>query len=94
VHTGHFIAASITKAAPYERQRLRKRDLLARELTEPAAYTAAPVLADRFALEAAASLPGLERSAASLGDIFSAVTFQQMRLRHDQQVPEWSGPHR
>jgi hypothetical protein len=49
------------------------------------------VLADRFVLEASASLPGINLSDANSDDIFSAVSIQRMRLRHDQQVPEWSG---
>lgn len=57
-----------------------------------AAWAAAPILAERFALEAAASLPGLQRPA-SLDEVFSAARLQRMRLQHDQQVPEWVGPH-
>jgi hypothetical protein len=49
-------------------------------------------LADRFVLEAAASLPGVEKTNAGSEDIFSAVSLQRLRLRHDQQVPEWLGP--
>ena len=49
-------------------------------------------LADRFVLEAAASLPGVEKTNAGSEDMFSAVSLQRLRLRHDQQVPEWSGP--
>lgn len=50
------------------------------------------MLADRFVLEAAASLPGVEKTNAGSNDIFSAVSLQRLRLRHDQQVQEWSGP--
>jgi hypothetical protein len=50
------------------------------------------MLADRFVLEATASLPGIEKTNAASDDIFSAVNLQRLRLRHDQQVPEWSGP--
>jgi SAM-dependent methyltransferase len=49
------------------------------------------ILAERFALEALASLPGLDRQAIEPDDIFNAVSLQRMRLRHDQQVPEWEG---
>lgn len=50
-----------------------------------------PVLAERFALEAAASLPSVMSPAAPLEDVYAAVSLQRMRLKHDQQVPEWSG---
>jgi hypothetical protein len=46
------------------------------------------ILADRFVLEAAASLPGVEKTNAGSDDMFSAVSLQRLRLRHDQQVPE------
>jgi len=49
------------------------------------------VLAERFELEAAASLPGIASPISDLDDVFAAVSLQRMRLKHDQQVPEWSG---
>jgi hypothetical protein len=44
-------------------------------------------LPDRFVQEARASLPGFSTDAA--GDIFASVCLQRIRLRHDQQIPEW-----
>ncbi len=49
------------------------------------------VLAERFMLEAAASLPGVTLPVSNLDDVFAAVSLQRMRLKHDQQVPEWGG---
>ncbi len=47
---------------------------------------------DRFWLEADASLPGmLLPSQHNLDDVFEAVCMQRMKLKHDQQVPEWEG---
>ena len=47
---------------------------------------------DRFWLEADASLPGmLLPSQHNLDDVFEAVCVQRMKLKHDQQVPEWEG---
>ena len=61
------------------------------------AYQSSPdsLLAERFALEAAASLPSIMASALALEDVYAALTLQRMRLKHDQQVPEWDGegPH-
>jgi hypothetical protein len=46
----------------------------------------------RFADEARASLPGLAISTTvSAPEVFAAVRMQRLRLRHDQQVPEWAG---
>ena len=50
-----------------------------------------PVLAERFSLEAAASLPGIFSATPHLDDVYSALSLQRMRLRQNQQVPEWSG---
>lgn len=49
------------------------------------------VLPRRFADEARASLPGLEGEAGqpTLEEVFAALCVQRLRLRHDQQVPEW-----
>lgn len=43
----------------------------------------------QFVQEARASLPTFSTS--ELSDVFAAVTLQRIRLRHDQQVPEWDG---
>jgi hypothetical protein len=45
-------------------------------------------LRERFMTEARATLPIL-REEVSLDDVFAAVCLQQMRLKHDQQVPVW-----
>ena len=50
-----------------------------------------PVLAERFTMEAAASLPGITSSTPHLDDVYSALSLQRMRLRQNQQVPEWNG---
>ncbi len=59
-----------------------------------AAYAQGEVLPRRFAEEARASLPGLAGDAGVLAQpesVFAAVSLQRLRLRHDQQVPEWGG---
>lgn len=59
-----------------------------------AAYEQGELLPRRFAEEARASLPGLAGDAGvpPLPDaVFAAVSLQRLRLRHDQQVPEWGG---
>ena len=57
-----------------------------------AAYMSAePVLAERFELEATSSLPSLPSTSFDLGDTYEALCLQRMRLKHDQQVPEWIG---
>jgi hypothetical protein len=51
-----------------------------------------PLLPQRFADEARASLPslvGLHKLPTE--DVFAALQDQRLRLRHDQQVPEWAG---
>ena len=50
-----------------------------------------PLMPLRFTNEARASLPGLFNIANSLtlDDLFAAVMMQRLRLKHDQQVPEW-----
>jgi hypothetical protein len=53
------------------------------------AYLKRPALSQQFGEEARASLPALSGSAPE--DVFSAVALQRIRLRHDQQVPEWDG---
>jgi len=46
-------------------------------------------LPERFLTEARASLPTFSSSKPS--DVFPVVTLRRIRLRHDQQVPEWDG---
>jgi HNH endonuclease len=46
-------------------------------------------LPEQFLQEAHTSLPAFSTDAA--GDIFASVCLQRIRLRHDQQVPEWEG---
>ena len=51
-----------------------------------------PLFPRRFTDEARASLPGLgDGAAVSSPEVFGAVCVQRLRLRHDQQVPEWAG---
>ena len=50
-----------------------------------------PILAERFTMEAAASLPGITSTTPHLDDVYSALSLQRMRLRQNQQVPEWNG---
>ena len=75
-------------------------DALLRRATEPIqdwwrrAYLTGPnpLLPRRFTDEARASLPGLGGVAEPASDdVFSALRVQRLRLRHDQQVPEWAG---
>jgi hypothetical protein len=46
-------------------------------------------LPEQFLQEARASLPTFSTSEPK--DVFASVTLQRIRLRHDQQVPEWDG---
>lgn len=50
-----------------------------------------PLVPIRFTNEASATLPGLFNRADSLNldDLFTAITMQRVRLKQDQQVPEW-----
>ena len=48
-------------------------------------------LAQRFALEASASLPGVVTADTELDGYYSALNLQRLRLKQNQQVPEWSG---
>ena len=58
------------------------------------------LLPRRFVDEAWASLPGLRDPATAVAgeEVFQALRVQRLKLRHDQQVPEWAGtrtnPHR
>jgi len=50
-----------------------------------------PVLPERFRIEARASLPIVGGENFQLDDVFAGLTLQRLRLKHDQQVPEWQG---
>jgi hypothetical protein len=51
-----------------------------------------PLLRQRFIDEARASLPGLSTATVSAPEgVFNALRVQRLRLKHDQQVPEWAG---
>lgn len=58
-----------------------------------AAYRESPgrSLAERFALEASMSLPGMVAADGDLESYYSALSLQRLRLKQNQQVPEWSG---
>ena len=79
-----------------KRERLPGADLL-RTAAEPIqdwwrrAYLDTPVLQQRFGDEARASLPGLIALETTMPpeEVFAALQVQRLRLRHDQQVPEW-----
>jgi hypothetical protein len=45
----------------------------------------------RFVVEAAASLPALMSMESNLNDVYAAMSLQRVRLKNDQQVPEWAG---
>jgi hypothetical protein len=47
------------------------------------------VLPERFMTEVMATLPMIERNVPRLDDVFAALTLQQIRLKHDQQIPVW-----
>ena len=42
--------------------------------------------------EAKATLPIIEQGEVHLDDVFAALNLQQIRLKHDQQVPVWNPP--
>ena len=46
-------------------------------------------LPDRFETEAKATLPIISQAGFHLDDLFQALKLQQIRLKHDQQVPIW-----
>ena len=54
-------------------------------------FKAPDLLRTRFVEEARASLPGLLASETDITpeDVFAAMELQRIRLRQDQQVPEW-----
>lgn len=49
------------------------------------------VLPSQFRSEARVSLPAVFASDPSIDDVFAAVRLQRLRLRRDQQAPEWGG---
>ena len=49
-----------------------------------------PPISKRFWIEARSSLPGANIQDGGLGDVFEALCFQRIRLKDNQQVPEWS----
>ncbi len=57
------------------------------------AYRSAPnrLLCDRFAIEAATSLPGVSSGSDRLDDYYAGLALQRLRLKHNQQAPEWTG---
>ena len=58
---------------------------------EVAYVDTSPIVSEQFWLEAKSSLPSVNAADGTLDDIFDAICLQRMRLKHDQQVPEWSG---
>ena len=50
-----------------------------------------PIVSERFWLEAMSSLPAMDYDQQRLDDVFDAVCVQRIRLKDDQQVPEWTG---
>ena len=50
-----------------------------------------PMVSERFWLEATSSLPNVDVDKKRLDDVFEAVCCQRIRLKDDQQVPEWIG---
>ncbi|MGO9060948.1 MAG: methyltransferase type 12, partial [Candidatus Binataceae bacterium] len=79
-----------------ERLPLAERLRQAQDLIEAwwnAGYYSSPnaTISERFLSEARASLPSIVGTAQpSLDDIFSGVALQRLRLKLDQQVPEWT----
>ena len=57
------------------------------------AYRDAPnqLLGDRFAVEAATSLSGVSSGSNRLDDYYAGLALQRLRLKHNQQAPEWTG---
>ena len=58
---------------------------------ESAYLTEEFAVSNRFWQEANSSLPGIISDQKKLADIFDAVCLQRMRLKHNQQAPEWKG---
>jgi hypothetical protein len=53
------------------------------------AWFSDPALRDRFSREAAAALPVADLT--NLEEVFASVEWRRLRLRQDQQIPEWNG---
>jgi HNH endonuclease len=51
------------------------------------------MLSERFVTEARATLPNIKSVEVRLDEVFAALTLQQYRLKHDQQVPVWEPDH-
>ena len=50
-----------------------------------------PAIHERFVIEAGSSLPGVQPLERDLDAFFDGALTQRARLRHNQQIPEWSG---
>jgi len=50
-----------------------------------------PVLSGRFCIEARASLPLASSDSIEPADVYTGMQVQRLRLKHDQQIPEWLG---
>ncbi len=50
-----------------------------------------PQIRERFVIEATSSLPSVMPSTEDLDAFFDGALAQRTKLRHDQQVPEWTG---
>ena len=50
-----------------------------------------PPISNRFWIEARSSLPTANIPDGRLDDVFDALCCQRIRLKDNQQVPEWSG---
>ena len=83
-----------------KRDRLPSEDTLRRARDAVIAWWTSAYLAGddaalptRFGQEARASLPGLGGTSGipDCEDVFTAMGMQRLRLRQDQQVPEWGG---
>ncbi len=49
------------------------------------------LLSRRFMVEAVATLPLAGQEKPTVDDVFMAIEIQRLRLKHDQQIPEWTG---
>ncbi len=58
---------------------------------ESAYRKSSPQLHERFHQEASSTLPGVQPSDPGLDSLFDSIIAQHLRLRSDQQVPEWRG---
>jgi hypothetical protein len=73
-------------------ERLRKaQDLILSWWTAGYFSSSNPTIPERFLGEAMASLPSIMGTLQpSLDEIFSGLALQRLRLKQDQQVPEWT----